>query len=396
MTSLFTAAVHAGRPESGDPSIPSVPGIDLAVSFRAENAATLHAMLAGEQPGFAYSRYGSPTLEAFSQAMCALEGADTAWACASGMAAIHVALLLSGVQAGETLLAAQDCYGATFAILDGPLRQLGVRPVFVDATDPAALEAALIEYRPRALLVEPISNPLLKLCDVATAAELAHRHGAQLIVDSTFATPYLLRPFALGADIVVHSTSKYIGGHDDVLGGVVLARASYAASLRQLMILTGALLGPQEAYLALRGLRTLPLRMREHCHNAAQVSAWLSEQPAVARVYYPGLASHPQHALASRMLQGGFGGMVAFDIRDADGERVERFFDSLKLVLPVTTLGGVASQILYPARSSHRALPVERRHAIGIGDGLVRLSVGIEDPADIMEDLARALSAVTR
>lgn len=396
--SIFTAAVHAGRPEAGDPSIPSVPGIELAVSYRAADATTLHAMLAGEQPGFSYSRYGSPTNAALEAALCRLEGAATARACASGMAAVHVALLLTGLQAGDTLLAAQDSYGATFALADSILRRLGVRPVFVDATDPDAVRAALTEHRPRALIVEPISNPLLRLCDVGALADLCHEHGAQLVVDATFATPYLLRPLEHGADIVLHSLSKYIGGHDDVLGGVVLAGPRYADELRSLTILTGGVLDPHAAYLALRGLRTLPLRMREQCRNALAVASWLAEQPGVARVHYPGLSSHPQHELARRQLPAGFGGVVAFELvsrngANADSAAAHRFLDSLRLVLPVTTLGGVASQILYPAMSSHRALEPERRRALGIGDGLLRLSVGIEDPADITADLARALEA---
>jgi cystathionine gamma-synthase/methionine-gamma-lyase len=214
-----------------------------------------------------------------------------------------------------------------------------------------------------------------------------------LVVDSTFATPYLMRPLALGADIVLHSVSKYIGGHDDVLGGVVLAGERYAAELRTLTILTGGLLDPHAAYLALRGLRTLPLRMREQCGNAMAVARWLAEQPGVSRVYYPGLESHPQHAMAQALLPAGFGGVVAFDLARGDSPAVHRFLDALRMVLPVTTLGGVASQILYPALASHRALPPERRRALGIGDGLLRLSVGIEEVADITADLGRALAA---
>ena len=391
--SIFTAAVHAGRPEAGDPSTPSVPGIELSVSFRAADAATLHRMLAGEAPGFSYSRYGSPTNAALEAALCALEGAATARACASGMAAVHVALLLTGLQAGDTLLAAQDSYGATFALADTVLRRLGVRTVFVDAGDQAAGGAAVAEPRPRALIVGPISNPLLRLCDVGATARLCKAHGVQLVVDATFATPYLLRPLALGADIVLHSLSKYIGGHDDVLGGVVLATDGYAAELRSLAILTGGLLDPHAAYLALRGLRTLPLRMREHCRNAAEVAAWLAARPEVARVHYPGLADHPQHDLAREMLPAGFGGMVAFELAAGDEAAALRFLDALRLALPVTTLGGVASQILYPAMSSHRALPPERRRALGIGDGLLRLSVGIEEAGDIVADLEGALRA---
>lgn len=391
--SIFTAAVHAGRPEAGTPSIPSVPGIELAVSYRAADAATLHAMLGGELPGHSYSRYGSPTNGAFEAALGALEGAATARACASGMAAVHLALLLTGLRAGDTLLAAQDSYGATFALADTVLRRLGVDTLFVDASALGAVEAALRERRPRAMIVEPISNPLLRICDLGAVARLCHAHGAQLVVDATFATPYLLRPLALGADIVLHSVSKYIGGHDDVLGGIVLAGEAYAAELRSLTILTGGLLDPHAAFLALRGLRTLPLRMREQCRNALEVARWLEAQPGVSRVYYPGLASHEQHATARELLPVGFGGVVAFDLAAGDEAAVHRFLDALRLVLPVTTLGGVASQILYPALASHRSLPPERRRALGIGDGLLRLSVGIEEVADITADLARGLEA---
>jgi cystathionine beta-lyase/cystathionine gamma-synthase len=391
---VFTAAVHAGRPEQGDPSIPSVPPIDLTVSYRAANAAELHAMLGGEAPGFSYSRYGSPTNAALEAALCQLEGADAARACASGMAAVHAALLVAGVSAGDTLLVAQDCYGATFAVADRVMRRFGVTPVFVDTTDLAGVAVALGVNRPRAFIVEPLSNPLLRVSDIGALAKLAQRHGTQLIVDATFTTPYLLQPFALGADIVLHSISKYIGGHDDVLGGVVLTQAGHAATLRQVMIDVGGLLGPQAAYLALRGLRTLPLRMREHCTNALAIARWLREQPGVARVYYPGLEDHPQHELATQMLQNGYGGVVAFDLAAGTEPAVLRFLDALNMVLPVTTLGGVASQILYPAQSSHRALPPARRRELGIGDGLLRLSVGIEAPADIQADLARGLGAV--
>ena len=393
MTSLHTLAVHAARPATGEPSIPSVPAIELSVSYRATHASDLHAMLGGELAGPSYSRYGSPTVEALERALAALEGVTTARATASGMAAIHLAILLSGVQAGETILAAQDCYGATFALLEQVLQPLGMRVAFVDATDLAVVRAALSVHHPRALLVEPVSNPLLKIADLPALASLVHDHGAQLIVDATFVTPYLLQPFALGADIVVHSLTKYLAGHDDVLGGVVLAREEYAAKLRQLLILTGANLDPHAAYLALRGLRTLPLRMREHCQNAAIVAEALSQHPLIERVYYPGLAEHPQHALATELLDNRFGGMIAFDLRNGERAAVERFFDALQMILPVTTLGGVASQILYPALSSHRALPVERRRELGVGDGLVRLSVGIEAAEDILADLDQALNA---
>jgi cystathionine gamma-synthase/methionine-gamma-lyase len=391
---MFTAAVHAGRPEQGDPSIPSVPPIDLTVSYRAASAAELHAMLGGDIAGYSYSRYGSPTNAALEAALCRLEGGDAARACASGMAAVHAALLVSGIGAGDTLLVAQDCYGATFAVADRVMRRFGVTPLFVDTTDLNAVAVALAVNRPRAFIVEPLSNPLLRVSDIGALAELAHAHGTHLIVDATFATPYLLRPFDHGADIVLHSISKYIGGHDDVLGGIVVTRAALADALRQVMIDIGGVLGPQAAFLALRGLRTLPLRMREHCANALAVARWLREQPGVAGVSYPGLEDHPQHELATRLFPNGYGGVVAFDLAAGDEPAVLRFLDALRMIMPVTTLGGVASQILYPAQSSHRALPPTRRRDLGIGDGLLRLSVGIEAPADIQADLGRGLAAV--
>lgn len=389
---IQTLAVHVGRPQPEEYGAPAEVPISNAVSYRATDAATLHALLAGEAPGYSYSRYGSPTLAAFEEAVLTLEGAACARTFASGMAAVHAALLLSGLGAGDTVVAARDCYGATFAMLDTLMRRLGVTTHFVDASDLAAVAAALAEHRPRAMIVEPVSNPLLKLVDIAAVAELCRSQPTQLIVDSTFTTPYLLRPLALGADIVLHSVSKYLSGHDDVLGGVIVAGPQYAAPLRELTIMLGSGLGPQEAYLALRGLRTLPLRMREHCANAARVAAWLAEQPAIAGVYYPGLPSHPQHALALRMLPHGYGGIVAFSLRRAEEPAALAFLDALRLIIPVTTLGGVASQIMYPPRSSHKALPAATRLALGINDGFLRLSVGIEAVDDLIADLEQALN----
>jgi cystathionine gamma-synthase/methionine-gamma-lyase len=267
----------------------------------------------------------------------------------------------------------------------------------VDVCDLPAVEAAFASAatRPVALIAETVSNPLLKVADLPRLAEIAHVHAAAFIVDNTFATPVLIHPLSLGADYVVHSATKYLGGHGDVLGGAVITSAERRKELNEINKLIGSNLGPQEAWLIHRGLKTLPLRVLRQCANALEIANWLTQHPRIEHVNYPGLTSHPQHELASRMLNGGqgaaFGAMVSFDIRDAGQADVFRFMERLRLVQPATTLGDVYSLVLYPAISSHRALDPETRHRIGIGDGLVRLSVGIEDPGDIIADLSAAL-----
>jgi cystathionine gamma-synthase/methionine-gamma-lyase len=254
---------------------------------------------------------------------------------------------------------------------------------------------AFDQEHPVALVCETLSNPLLKVADVPTLADLAHQVGAKLIVDNTFASPYLLRPLEEGADYAVHSATKYLAGHGDVMAGVVACSKERAKDLRERQKMLGANLAPEQAWLAMRGLRTLALRMRQQCASAQIVAEWLSEAQAVTNVNYPGLASHPQHALARELFQGkGFGGMISFDIDNAHQPEVFRFMKALELVLPATTLGDVYSLVLYPAHSSHRALLPEERRQLGIGDGLVRLSVGIEEADDVVDDLEQALAAI--
>ncbi len=393
--SIFTQAVHAGergpRPDFTPVSSPIYP----SVGYLYDDLDDLDAIFAGTRPGYVYPRYGSPTVSAFERAVAVLEGAEEAVAFASGMAAVHAALLGAGVRAGTAVVAAADLYGATYALLDRLFPSLDVRIRFVEITDRAEVEQSVAEERPVALLCETLSNPLIKVADVPALADLAHAAGAALVVDNTFATPYLFRPLAHGADYVVHSATKYLGGHGDVMAGVVACAADRALDLRERQKLLGANLGPQEAWLALRGLKTLPLRMRQHCANAQTVAEWLAGQPAVTRVHYPGLPSHPQHELALRLFAGrGFGGMLSFDLGDAGQAEVFRFMEALELVLPATTLGDVYSLTLYPAHSSHRYLAPQVRAALGIGDGLVRLSVGIEEAGEIIADLAQGLAAL--
>ncbi len=393
--SIFTLAVHAGERAARPDFVPVATPVHHSVGYLYDDMEALDAVFGGSRAGPVYTRYGNPTNTALETAVAALEGGEAALSYASGMAAIHGALLGAGARAGTSVVAAQDVYGATYALLSRFLANQGVTAHFVDVADLDTVVQVVDQVKPVALLVETISNPLLKVADVPALAEIAHGAGALLIVDNTFATPCLCRPLAHGADYVVHSATKYLGGHGDVLGGIVVCNSARRLALNEINKLVGSNLGPQDAWLVLRGLKTLPLRMQRQCANAAQIAAWLAAHPRVSRVHYPGLPSHPQHALASRLTgRGGFGGMISFDLADGNRETVFRLMESFKLILPATTLGDVYSLVLYPAISSHRALTPEARHRIGIGDGLVRLSVGIEDPADIIADLEDALAAI--
>ena len=399
--SIFTQAVHAGERGPRPDFTPVVTPIYNSVGYLYESMEQLDAVFGGEREGYVYPRFGTPTNAALEQAVAILEGGEAAegsaaaLSFASGMAAVHAALLATGLEAGQAVVSAQDVYGASYALLARLFTALGIRVRFVDIADLASVERAIAEEKPRAVFCETISNPLLKVADVPAVAELAHAHGAEVIVDSTFTTPYLVRPLTLGADYVVHSSTKYLGGHGDVLGGIVVTSAERRKRLWEIIKMTGGNMSPNQAWLTMRGLKTLPLRMAQHCRNAAAVATWLAEHPRIARVNYPGLPGHPQHDVATRLFREGcYGGMVSFEIAGADQAQVFHFMEALKLVLPATTLGDVYSLTLYPAHSSHRALSPEERAAIGIGEGLVRLSVGIEDVEDIIADLDQALGQI--
>ena len=393
--SFATRAVHAGeRTPPADYRPVSTP-IWPSVGYLYESMDDLDAVFAGERPGYVYSRYSGPTVAAFQQAVASLEAAPAAQAYASGMAALHATLLAGGARQGASIVAALDLYGATYSLLTGLLSTLGVQTHLVDVGDLAAVEAAVQGAKPQLVLVETISNPLLKVADVPRLAEIAHRSGALLLVDNTFASPYLFNPLSAGADYVIHSATKYLAGHGDVLAGVVVTSEENQRRLFELNKLIGASLGPFEAWLALRGLKTLPLRMRRQCQNVAQVAAWLHSQPRIARVNYPGLPDHPQHALAASLFAGGgFGGMLSFEIAEAGKAEVYRFMEALQLCLPATTLGDIYTLVLHPATSSHRSLSPAERQRAGITDNLMRLSAGIEAVEDILADLEQALDQV--
>lgn len=390
--SILTRAVHAGERQPKPDFQPVSTPIYHTVGFFYEDLKDLDGVFGNEREGYVYSRYGNPTNSALEEALANLEGGEAALTFGSGMAAVHASLLAAGVKAGTAVLAAYDIYGATYAVCSRLFPELGVKTHFVDVTNLEEFTKTLSAVKPVAIILETISNPLMKVADIPAICHLAHRVGARVIADNTFATPFLFRPIEHGADFCVHSTTKYIGGHGDVLGGAVVTSRKNRATLHEIIKMTGGNLGPAEAWLTLRGLKTLPLRMRQHCQNALEVAQWLESHPRIARVNFPGLASHPQHKLAQKLFPPGlFGGMISFEVKDAPREEIFRFMEALDLIIPATTLGDVYSLVLYPPMSSHRALSPEERAKVGISDRLIRFSVGIEEAAEIIEDLEGAL-----
>lgn len=392
---FLTRAVHAGERVPLGKHTPVATPIHPSVSYFYESMKNLDAAFEGGQEGYVYLRYGSPTVATFETAVAELEQGEACQAFSSGMAAIHAALLAAGVRSGTAVLTTLDLYGATTTLLQRLFTEMGVTVRLVDLTDPGALEAVLAKTRPVALLIETISNPLMKVADIPSLATLAHQYGTRVLVDNTFASPYLYNPLLHHADYVIHSVTKYIGGHGDVMGGVVISSTENRKKLNDLNRLVGGVLGPFEAWLALRGCKTLPLRVREQCANAARMAQWLADHPKVDRVNYPGLQNHPQHDLATRLFgKRGFGGMLSFEIAKADRTAVFRFMDSLELCLPAATMGDIYTSVLHPSTASHRSLSPEERAKAGINEGLVRISAGIEDVNDIIADLEQALAAV--
>jgi cystathionine gamma-synthase/methionine-gamma-lyase len=390
--SIFTRAVHAGERGPKPDFEPVSTPIYSTVGYRYESVEDLDRIFGNERDGYVYARYGSPTNSALEVALAAMEEGEAALSFGSGMAAVYAALLAAGVKNRTSMVAAYDIYGATYAICARLLPDMGAKTQFVDVTDLEGLGKTLSETRPAAIILETISNPLMKVADVPTICRMAHRVGTRVIVDNTFATPVLFKPLEHGVDFSVHSTTKYIGGHGDVLGGAIICSMENRAKLHEIIKMTGGNLGPFEAWLTHRGIKTLPLRIRQHCSNAGKVARWLESNPRIAKVNYPGLPSHPQHELAKRLFpEGLFGGMISFEIKGAAKEQVFRFMEALEMIIPATTLGDVYSLVLYPPMSSHRALTPEERAKVGISDRLVRLSVGIEEASEIIEDLQRAL-----
>jgi cystathionine gamma-lyase len=379
-----TRAIHAGQPP--DPSTGAVIVPIYATSTFAQEAP-------GRHKGFDYSRTGNPTRQALEEALAAVEGGRYGIAYASGMAAIASVVHLLG--AGDEVVAGEDLYGGTYRLFERVYRRFGITVRYVDARDPERLRAAM-GPRTRLVWVETPSNPLLGIVDLRAAAQIAHGAGALLAVDSTFASPYLQHPLELGADLVVHSTTKYIGGHSDVVGGAVVVNdPDLAERLHFDQNASGAVPGPFDAWLTLRGLKTLAVRMEAHEQSAREVARFLAGHPEVERVAYPGLPDHPQHELAGRQMRG-YGAMLSFAVRPRPGETprqaAERVLGKVRLFCLADSLGGVESLIGHPASMTHASLPEAERQRRGITDHLIRVSVGLEDVADLLADLRQALA----
>jgi cystathionine gamma-synthase/methionine-gamma-lyase len=390
---IHTKAVHAGDRKRAGTHVPVTTPIHTATSYFYESMEQLDRVFGDAEKGYCYARYDNPSAAALEELMCALESGDAALACASGMAALHTAILSALTDRRRSIVAANAMYGTTVGLLMNVFEPSGVSVRFADVCDLASLRAVVAEAQPGCIVMESISNPLLRVAEIDSVAAIANQAGAALVVDNTFATPLLARPLELGAHFSVHSVTKYLAGHGDVLGGVVVTLRQHADSLRALGRTIGGVLGPFECYLTMRGIKTFPLRMERQCANACHVASWLAAHPRVERVYFTGDPRHPDQATIRRLFPPNlYGAMVSFEIRDAGREEVFRFMDALRMIVRATSLGDVHTMMLYPVMSSHRELSPKHRQRMGIRDNLVRLSVGIEAPEDILADLEQALA----
>jgi cystathionine beta-lyase/cystathionine gamma-synthase len=385
-TRAIRAASRAPHVEQRPTSVP----IYQTATFSSGDAEELGEVLTDRRPGYAYSRIDNPTTAALGAAVAELEGAEAGQTFATGMAAIH-ATVLSLLSTGDRVVATRAIYGSTRSLFDNVLGRLGVTREYVDVTDHDAVAAALSAKPTRVLYAETISNPTIVVADHAALAELAHRHGATYVVDNTFASPYLCRPLELGADLVIESATKYLGGHSDVLGGVVSGDRARIRAVRAVQIDTGGSLSPLAAFLVLRGIATLALRMERHSATAAALAAWLARQGGVTRVHHPSLAGHPQHDLAARQLAAG-GGMLALEL---EGGRVAgaAVIDALALTELTASLGSVHTMVVHPPSTTHRQLDDAALVGAAIAPGLLRVSVGLEDLDDLIADFEVGLAA---
>jgi methionine gamma-lyase len=386
-----TRAIHHGYDPLDHQGALSAP-LHLTSTFAFPSAAEGGRRFAGESQGYVYGRIGNPTVALLEARLASLEGGEAALATASGMGAITTAIW-SLLKPGDEILTDMTLYGCTFAFFRHGLAQFGITVRHADLTDLAAAEAGFTAAT-KLVYFETPANPNMRLIDIAAMAGLAHARGALVMVDNTYCTPLLQRPLALGADLVVHSATKYLGGHGDLLAGAAIGRQELIDRLRffGLKDMTGAVLSPFDAFLVLRGLKTLELRMERHCRSAMQIARLLEAHPAVDRVHYPGLDSAPQHALARRQMTAGFGGMIAFELKDGF-EAGLKFMDALELVTIAVSLGDAETLVQHPASMTHSPYTPEERAAHGIGEGLVRLSVGLESVEDIEADIGQALDA---
>ena len=381
-----TLGVRAGEPRTENREHSA--SISLTSSYVFGSAAEAAKVFAGEAPGYVYSRFTNPTVEAFERRLAAMEGGDACVATASGMAAI-LTLCLSQLKQGDQILASRSLFGASINLFNNILSRFGLTTVYVDQLDLQAWERA-ITPQTRLLFVETPSNPLMELVDIPALAALAHRHGAALCVDNCFLTPVLQQPLKLGADFVIHSATKYLDGQGRCVGGAIVGDAQRVGKeVFGFMRTAGPCLSAFNAWVFLKGLETLSVRMKAHCANAHALAEWLLEQPAVKRVFYPGLHTHPQHALATRQ-QSGYGGVVSFEV-EGGRDAAWKVIDATRLLSITANLGDTRTTITHPASTTHGRISAEARAAAGITEGLIRLSVGLEDLADLQADLKRGL-----
>ncbi|MFE1627142.1 trans-sulfuration enzyme family protein [Brevibacillus reuszeri] len=387
---IDTAIIHTAQtpcPKTGAVVSAVVP----AVAYAFPDADSAAACVAGEREGTYYGRYGNPTIATLEEKIAALENGEAALGVSSGMAAISGAML-AFLQNGDHVVCTRDVYGGSYKFLTSLAPRYGISADFVDCTDLCAVERAFLPNT-KVLYIETPSNPCLTVLDIAALSKLAHKHGIRVIVDNTFMTPYLQRPLELGADVVVHSATKYINGHGDVIAGFIVGKHEHIQFMRKhIMGDLGQNLNAWDAFLILRGLKTLGLRVRQHCQNAEAVARFLEGHPAISHVYYPGLASHPQHELAKRQM-GGMGGIVSFEVKGGY-EAAKSFINALRLAMISFSLGDPETLVQHPASMTHASIPTEERLKFNITDGLIRFSTGLEDAQDIIADLGQALAVI--
>jgi cystathionine beta-lyase/cystathionine gamma-synthase len=389
--------VHAGDRKRGCGYVPSTVPIHLGTTFFYNSAEKLDRVMGNEEDGFSYSRYGNPTNQALEELARAMESGAGALATASGMAAIQIAVQAALLDRPHSIVASNALYGATIKMFDQVFGSFGVDVTYTDVCDLEALEKAVTANKPGVVFVESISNPLMRVGRLDKIAEIARAAGAALIVDNTFATPMMVRPLELGANIVIHSATKYLAGHGDVLGGLVIADEDHLEVLRALSRTTGPVLGPFDSYLAMRGIKTFALRFERQCQNAKEIAGWLQRGDSrIDRIYHCSNSDHPDaEAIRTLFAPGLYGGIVSFEIKGAGKADVMAFMDRLQMIVPGTSLGDVHSLLLYPTMASHRDISPKTRERMGIQENLVRLAVGIESVDDIIEDLDRALAAAS-
>lgn len=391
---INTQVVHAGERGAAPGGKPVSTPVYATATFTYDSMAEMDQVFAGAQQGYIYTRYGNPTVAALEEAVCTLEGGASACAYATGMAALHASIFACELTPGATILASQDLYGATTDLLYKIFGSYGIKTVTADFSNLQALRTKAAEVRPRLLIAETISNPLLKVCDIAACVEIARESGARFIVDNTFTSSYLCQPLKLGADFSVQSATKYLGGHADVMGGLVVVRDEVdLPTLIGVMKLVGGILGVWEAHEIHRGLKTLSVRMDRQCDNAFRLAKYLQNHEGLSHVYYPGLVEPRQLETIRRTVRPPyFGALVSIELGENTREAAFRFMDALSLCVRSTSLGDVFTSVSHPATASHREVAPKRRLELGISEGLVRISVGIEDIEDIIADIDQALA----